>query len=51
MKIPIDTNGIRTQNRDLINVPVCGIYIYQYNLEGNFSRNFKLVRARGEAFG
>jgi len=43
-----DTNWNRTQYRNLINVPVCGIYIYHTNLDGNFSSNFKL-EARGEA--
>jgi hypothetical protein len=39
------------QNAELINVPVCGIYIYHSTLDGNFNSNFKLVRARGEVVG
>jgi hypothetical protein len=39
------------QNAELINVPVCGIYIYHSTLDFYFSIKFKLEVARGEAVG
>jgi hypothetical protein len=34
-------NKFCEQNAELINIPVCGIYIYLSNLYGYFSSNFK----------